>query len=344
MEENTGYIIKLKTSCYELLDIVPKLESGNYKIFIKNIDKKSGTNYSLFVEEIIDGVKWICSVALHEIDHASFSSNTDPKRVSELFRKISILQSLLSKAFNYFPDERDLEKLKSIATQDVILNILNYIYTMKFDAFFKDNFSGEIDHSIENYIKGGDALNEIISCRQNIKTNESESLKVLERMKLTEKAVLREGLTRSFKMSVDELTKKIKWFDWLNYSSLIVIFLITLPLFIDIGDLVFMKHVKFKSVSVYERFVLIAPLLCLSWFASKRSQFLYQIKEEYSYKYAAALAYEGYKDEVDGQGSGMKDKLMEVTIDNLARSPLEQFDKNSDHAPYAQFIKEFRDK
>lgn len=128
-----------------------------------------------------------------------------------------------------------------------------------------------------------------------------------------------------------------------NYITLFSVFILTIGIIIDLESIGFLSFFQLKNIGMYERFLVIVPLLFISWFISKRSQFLYQIKEEYSYKQTSALAYEAYKNEAE-KDEYMLNKLLEVTIDNLGRSPLEQFDKNSDHAPYTQLIREFRKK
>lgn len=149
------------------------------------------------------------------------------------------------------------------------------------------------------------------------------------------------GLARAFEKKVSRLFWRILGLDIINYTSLLVIFILTVGIIIDLESIGFLSFFKLKNIGLYERFLIIVPLLFFSWFVSKRSQFLYQIKEEYSYKQTSAIAYEAYKNEVE-KDSEMLDKLLEVTIDNLGRSPLDQFDKNSDHAPYTQLIREFR--
>lgn len=248
--------------------------------------------------------------------------------------------------------ELTLDEIRKVMAEisQLMVAIKSCLNNMMMDCFFHGvNFLGKPS---SNYNEFFEHMEKTENFYKRIDDIEKESVEILKKMRAAHKGAIKEGLTRSYKASEKKLSRRIFGFDVLNYLSLALIFMVTLTLFIDISTLDFskfeyknveiFKFIRLKNISLYERFLLIVPLICLSWFASKRSQFLYQIREEYSYKYATALAYEGYKDEIENSylSDEMKNRLMEVTIDNLARSPLEQFDKNSDHAPYVQVLKE----
>ncbi|PWD85822.1 hypothetical protein [Ignatzschineria cameli] len=326
--------------------IIKKIEADDYTNFLNGISKYMEVkDPDAFIKEIVVSTRWILQVLFAEADKSkSWISSYSEHGVIKLIGKLTILLNLIENLskfeFVLGEDKKNvMNNYRRTNLLDLMTNILNYIQSIKFDMLFSDNFTLQIN-APKDFRRTMQAIEEIHSDSKKIELQKQEAEKLLSDMKLIADAATREGLTKSFKLSVDSLTKKIRWLDIINYVSLVAMGIMSYFIFDSvIGD---------ESLKMYGRFLMITPLIFLSWFVSKRSQFLYQIKEEYSYKYATALAYEGYKEEIekywdsrDGN-SKMRDRLMEMTIDNLARSPLEQFDKNLDHAPYVQILKELR--
>ena len=151
----------------------------------------------------------------------------------------------------------------------------------------------------------------------------------------------RMSMGASFKERKDELTKSIVRYDWLNYSvlvmiALISIFMLVIPILLDTKDV----SLRF----FYERFALIIPLGVVSFFASRRSHHLFQLKEDYAYKYSSAVAFEGYKREVE-RNDVMLDRLLNIAIDNLGKNPTAIFDKDEiKNTPGEHFKDEVKEK
>ncbi len=233
------------------------------------------------------------------------------------------------------------EEAGAILIPQLISGLVACLNNAKIDCFFfRGGFLGKAPSEYNKLI---DIIEAVENFKDEIADKKMEADTLLKRMELTEKAVLRVGLAAAFKQRVSRLFWRILGLDLFNYIILLSVFVLTIGIIIDLESISFLYFLKLKNIGMYERFLVIVPLLFISWFVSKRSQFLYQIKEEYSYKQTFALAYEAYKNEAE-KDEYMLNKLLEATIDNLGRSPLEQFDKNSDHTPYTQLIREFRKK
>lgn len=139
----------------------------------------------------------------------------------------------------------------------------------------------------------------------------------------------RVSMAASFKERKDELTKSIKVYDIVNYASLTLIVVLSVvifiaPLFTNLDTI----SVKF----FYERFLMVLPLGFISWFSSKRSQQLFQLREDYGYKYSSAVAFEGYQRQAEND-EDMRSELLKIAISNLGKAPTYVFEKDSKHSP-----------
>lgn len=228
------------------------------------------------------------------------------------------------------------ETIKVMAEiSQLMVAITSCLNNMKLDCFFKEvKFLGK---DASEYNKFLQAIEYIEGAGESICARNKEAIEILESMRLTKKAILRSGLAKAFRSRSWWMFVRILGLDILNYTSLFFIFLLTVGVVVNLEKFNLFSFLELKNIEVYERFLIIIPLVFFSWFVSKRSQFLYQVREEYLYKQTSALAYEAYKSEAE-KNEAMLDRLLEVTIDNLARSPLERLDKNIDHAPYNHII------
>lgn len=88
------------------------------------------------------------------------------------------------------------------------------------------------------------------------------------------------------------------------------------------------------------RVSLLGPFVWLAWFAAEQFSRANRVREDYTYKYASAMAYEGFKKAVEDRGPELADALMAVAISNLAENPVRLYDKaQHDHSsPVSQLL------
>jgi hypothetical protein len=95
------------------------------------------------------------------------------------------------------------------------------------------------------------------------------------------------------------------------------------------------------------RLPLTAPAIWLAWFASKQHGHISKLREDYAYKAAAAMAFEGYKREaMTSTNPEMQSKLLDTAINQLGDNPIRVYQsQHSDHdSPWSEFIeKHFKD-
>lgn len=95
------------------------------------------------------------------------------------------------------------------------------------------------------------------------------------------------------------------------------------------------------------RLPLSAPAIWLAWFASRQYGHISKLREDYAYKAAAAMAFEGYKREASEAGDDMQAKLLDTAINQLGDNPIRIYQNHEgDHAdPVNEFLdRHFKDK
>lgn len=93
-----------------------------------------------------------------------------------------------------------------------------------------------------------------------------------------------------------------------------------------------LEPAQFDWLKLLARLPLFGPFVWLCWFSVKQYGYSYRLWEDYSYKYASAMAFEGYKREASSVNPEMLRLLMEVSIINFANNPLRIFDTKTNHA------------
>ena len=114
------------------------------------------------------------------------------------------------------------------------------------------------------------------------------------------------------------------------------VFLGTLGGFLALSIGIIAWHLLDNTVtwqSTLSRFAMSAPLVWLAWFAVRQYGFANRVREDYAYKYATAMAYEGYAKAVREAAPDLQKALIEVAIMNMAQNPVRLYSpKDSDHA------------
>lgn len=94
------------------------------------------------------------------------------------------------------------------------------------------------------------------------------------------------------------------------------------------------KTDKDLLLTLLYRLPMVAPLVWLAWFAAKQYGYASRLSEDYAYKAASAMAFEGYKRE--STDDGMKLKLLETAITNFGDNPIRIYDGKKHHVSPAQ--------
>lgn len=135
----------------------------------------------------------------------------------------------------------------------------------------------------------------------------------------------RTGMAGSFITRKNELTGDIKL--WRNVFTLALMGLAVLGFFYIAPSI---SSQKWEEVLL--RLPITGPFVWLGWFAAKQYGYAVRLREDYSYKVASAMAFEGFKREVLEGDELMQQKLLETAVANFGDNPLRIYNGHENHA------------
>lgn len=209
------------------------------------------------------------------------------------------------------------------------------IQSLKEDISLKQTEIVSLKSKVETLLEQNSDLQE------NIETNNNE---LTEQISLNEKHqkqiqetiddVSRSGMAGSFKKRKDEL----RWTQ--TFWSFMTI--VALGGLIAVSYFIVEPFLKGQPIDINQLFFKIpifASAVWLGWFCSKQYGYTTRIREDYAYKYAISMAFEGYKNETREVEGDLLDKLMELTIFNVSKNPVGIFDTKNNHgSPYNEMF------
>ncbi|HEY8158821.1 MAG TPA: hypothetical protein VIF10_08965 [Methylobacter sp.] len=80
------------------------------------------------------------------------------------------------------------------------------------------------------------------------------------------------------------------------------------------------------------RLTLVAPFIWLGWFSAKQYGYTARLREDYAYKEASAMSFEGYRREVIDTDVEMQKNLLDTAIKNLGDNPIRIYNGHENHA------------
>ena len=132
------------------------------------------------------------------------------------------------------------------------------------------------------------------------------------------------GLAKSFQDKRKELTST-----WRFWAAL---FLLGIGTLIFIGNTQFFPLLEKQTIepaALIVRLMLTGPVIWFTWFSARQYAHVLRVGEDYSFKEAAAMAYVGYRNEVDADPEMLK-LLQEYAIKNFGNNPAELLLKKVD--------------
>lgn len=191
-------------------------------------------------------------------------------------------------------------------------------------------YTGDISELKSQYVELYDNLE---GKKEALKDILDTSTKQQEYIQQTIDDVSRAGLAGSFKKRKDELIKPMYLWGALFLTGVIGLFVIG---FKEILPLLVKNEIDW--IQLVGRITIVAPWVWLSWFSVKQYGHTVRLWEDYSFKYASAMAFDGYKKSAANVSEDMERLLMEVSIINFASNPLRVFDSKTNHgSPLNEF-------
>jgi vacuolar-type H+-ATPase subunit I/STV1 len=149
----------------------------------------------------------------------------------------------------------------------------------------------------------------------------------------TLEAANRVGMAGSFNSRKEEL--KASLITWA------VLFVISIGSILVIG--LWMIHPVFgqnalevKLEDVGLKLIVVAPLVWLAWMSARQYGYISRIREDYSFKYATAMAFEGYKKQAQEINEGLLGQLLKQAIETAGQNPIRLYSSTDNHASPVQ--------
>lgn len=152
----------------------------------------------------------------------------------------------------------------------------------------------------------------------------------------------RASMAGSFKKQADDINTKMKWADGFLIGSLIITAGISLWGFnsslitqtISDGQV----QTTFDWIQFFAKSAISLPFLIVAWSKSKERAYLFRLREDYGYKYSSAMAFEGYRKQVQEQSPELEEQLLQIAVDNLGANPTKVFEKDLKSTPIESII------
>lgn len=135
----------------------------------------------------------------------------------------------------------------------------------------------------------------------------------------------RVGLGAAFRSRKLELQAPMKWWLILFGFSIIGIVAMGVVYFVPILETGKLEQLPF-------RLALVSPLIWLGWFSAKHYGYTARLREDYAFKEASAMSFEGYKREASEAGVEMQEKLLDSSIKNFSDNPIRIYNGHENHA------------
>lgn len=147
----------------------------------------------------------------------------------------------------------------------------------------------------------------------------------------------RKSMAGSFLTRKSELEVPIRKAEqYLNHSLLALVLVGTLAMATGFLDGV----PTIEAVLI--RMTLLFPLIWLAWNNSKKLGHWHRVSEDYAFKYAAAMAFEGYKKNAEDNDE-LKDLLLRTAITNMGENPTRLYNHKVDGTPLSEIASSIKD-
>lgn len=328
---------------YKEKKIIPKL-----KKILKSIEENNGVDISKNYNDFIEVFSMIGSLYFTYIPQMPLIEEFE-KKVND---KILKFEDSFSKKDKDFSDK--LTSLQTLlgssqanATQiegvkNNVISLEARISSIQSEYEIYKNKYIEVEHEYEEFLSIINAdknrLDNSIIELDKLKKSKKDELNVLieelddekEKIKDILGDANRASMAQSFLARKEELNTPIK-----NSALSRNIGLLAMSIIILIILASEWNQNSFDYFRFFSRLPVVMPLLWLVWSNSQRNNHLVRVQEEYAYKAAVAIAFEGYQRKVDEINDvDLKKLLLELSVTNMGNNPVNLFDKNTKNSPF----------
>lgn len=339
--DSIGGLVEIATNLAALADYEPQAVSrANLQASLKNLRahvlqhiRSNPQGHIPGTISLIDTIRLTLRSWLEEADQKG------RKSVSALSEKLAEAISRMNDAKKLYETITENFVASNEAAEQAKTNTAEIEALKSSSETFSSDIStnaGTVNTLLEQVKSNAEEINELTSDFKNLKT-------VLEDNKVTQDGLFNQfqtyrdtvdGLLRDTNrvtMAASFITRKseLRWplWIWVTVFMLSIIGLVNISTYYLIPSLAEGKLQEFLI-----HLPLTAPLVWLGWFSAKQYGYTVRLREDYAYKVASAMAFEGYKREAEETDAELKKKLLDTAINNLSDNPLRVFNNHENHA------------
>jgi hypothetical protein len=201
------------------------------------------------------------------------------------------------------------------------------------DLTIKTNVSlGTITESIGQLDKKREDLDKLHDELENAAKHSIEQAAVIES---TLAAANRVGLAKAFENRRKDLNMPL--YIWGG------IFLAAIAGLCGLGGFVIFPNLIGKDgANLYQHLLIelpmTIPLIWLGYFSGSRYSYIEKVREDYAFKEATALSFEGFKTETSNVDKELLSKLLSISIENFGQNPIRLYDKKNSVSPASEAL------
>ncbi|MEM1441498.1 MAG: hypothetical protein AAGF67_04110 [Verrucomicrobiota bacterium] len=181
--------------------------------------------------------------------------------------------------------------------------------------------TAELRHKLETVLKNSETI------QTQIKERNKEIREIATEIKAHLGDANRIGMAGSFKTRKEELEK--------THANWQRIFITTIVVITSLSGY-FLFSAEANEIPDWRMLILrvamVAPLVWLAWFAARQYGTINRVREDYSFKYASSMAYEGFKKATREVDPELEQTLLEVSILNMSQNPIRLLDSRKDYS------------
>ncbi|HBC3477206.1 TPA: coiled-coil domain-containing protein [Vibrio cholerae] len=267
----------------------------------------------------------------NEIDAAHETITTLKKELAAFHSKYDESNEHVSTVVSNIDDASEkIEEYKKTAADEVQSILETRASIIKNKVAYQGSvgrFNNLISELKEQQAKIQDQTENIDTIQERIKTQQDSIQLIIDDAN-------RASMAGSFLKRKNELESPIKWSSRIMNGSLMIAAGIS-ALLLDSSGLF---EGTFDYISFLFKIPVIAPFIWIAWSNSQRNNYLVRIQEDYAFKYASAMAFEGYRKQAQETDESLERLLLKLSIDNMGMNPIRLFDKPVKSSPLNEII------
>lgn len=354
-DECSQLLFKLKTIDWQapIALVLSRLDVYVNGIHIYAIETLGQPNPEKKIDDLLSNLQWLIQDARFASTYSSDKIYNNEQELLKLSTQIESSKSVLEKLTTI---DTDLTALKNQSTdssstialtQKEVGDAHTAIKKIEENAIKLDDSIKDLCSDAEkNLAQIATSKDEIVKLNKDYKTLHEQlekqaadsqiivntSLEQQGEIKKTIEDASRLGMAGSFRMRKSELVVPMIIWAVCFAVGILAFAIVTVSRILPLLENLYSPDKIFNWKEFIARLSVLTPIIWFTWYSGKQYGFVTRLWEDYAFKYASAMAFEGYKREAKNISDEMLKLLMEVSIINFSSNPLRVYDTKTNYA------------